>query len=67
MKSVWPLLLAAWLLATLSTAGAIFIGEVMMMTPCTLCWYQRIAMFPLAVILGMATIWYGLFYGNGSY
>lgn len=24
------------------------------MTPCVLCWYQRIAMFPLAVILGIA-------------
>lgn len=58
MKSAWPLLLAAWLLATLSTAGAIFIGEVMLMTPCTLCWYQRIAMFPLALVLGMAS------YGN---
>lgn len=58
MKSAWPLLLAAWLLATLSTAGAVFIGEVMLMTPCTLCWYQRIAMFPLALVLGMAS------YGN---
>ena len=58
MKSAWSLLLGAWLLATLSTAGAIFIGEVMLMTPCTLCWYQRIAMFPLALILGMAS------YGN---
>ena len=55
MKSAWPLLLAAWMLATLSTAGAIFIGEVMLMTPCTLCWYQRIAMFPLTLVLGMAS------------
>lgn len=55
MKSTWPLLLTAWLLALLSTAGALFIGEVMLMTPCTLCWYQRIAMFPLALILGIAS------------
>lgn len=55
MKSAWPLLLTAWLLAFLSTAGALFIGEVMLMTPCTLCWYQRIAMFPLALILGIAS------------
>lgn len=54
MKSPWSLLLAAWLLATLSTAAALFIGEVMHMAPCTLCWYQRIAMFPLTAILGMA-------------
>ncbi len=50
----WPLLLAAWLLALLATGGALFLGEVMGMTPCVLCWYQRIAMFPLVLILGMA-------------
>lgn len=50
----WPLLVAAWLLALLATGGALFLGEVMSMTPCVLCWYQRIAMFPLALILGMA-------------
>lgn len=55
MKSAWPLLLTAWMVALLATAGALFIGEVMLMTPCTLCWYQRIAMFPLALILGIAS------------
>ena len=48
------LLLIAWLLAMTATGSALFIGEVMGMTPCVLCWYQRIAMFPLALILGMA-------------
>ena len=38
----------------MSTFAALFIGEVMGMVPCQLCWYQRILMFPLAVILGMA-------------
>lgn len=54
MKGSWTLLLAAWLVAVIATAGALFIGEVMLMVPCQLCWYQRIAMFPLALILGMA-------------
>lgn len=54
MRSAWALLVAAWMLATLSTAGALFMGEVMGMTPCNLCWFQRIAMFPLVLILGMA-------------
>lgn len=54
MKKAWTLLLLAWLLATTATLGALFIGEVMGMTPCLLCWYQRIFMFPLAIILGMA-------------
>lgn len=44
----------AWLIALVSTLGALFIGEVMGKTPCVLCWYQRIAMFPLALILGIA-------------
>jgi disulfide bond formation protein DsbB len=50
----WSVLLAAWGVALVSTLGALFIGEVMGMTPCLLCWYQRIFMFPLALILGMA-------------
>lgn len=54
MNRAWTLLLSAWLLSVVATAGALFIGEVMGMTPCVLCWYQRIAMFPLAVILGIA-------------
>ena len=54
----WLLLTAAWLLALASTAAALFLGEVMGMVPCRLCWYQRIAMFPLAILLGMAA-WSG--------
>lgn len=50
----WRWLAAAWAVALVSTSAALFIGEVMGMTPCQLCWYQRILMFPLAVILGMA-------------
>jgi len=45
----------AWLIALTATLGALFIGEVMGRTPCVLCWYQRIAMFPLALILGLAS------------
>lgn len=47
-------LLLAWTIALVSTLGALFIGEVMERTPCVLCWYQRIAMFPLSLILGIA-------------
>lgn len=54
MKLNWMILLAAWLVAVTATASALFIGEVMMMVPCQLCWYQRIFMFPLAIVLGMA-------------
>lgn len=50
------LVFIAWLVALVATLGAVFIGEVMGRTPCVLCWYQRIAMFPLALILGTAFI-----------
>lgn len=41
----------AWLLATMATLGALFFSEIMGFAPCVLCWYQRIAMFPLVLIL----------------
>jgi len=50
----WGLLFVAWLCALVSTLAALFIGEIMGQAPCILCWYQRIFMFPLAIILGIA-------------
>ncbi len=47
----WTLVFLAWLLASISTLAALFLGEIMGYTPCVLCWYQRIAMFPLVLIL----------------
>ena len=39
------------MLATVATLGALFFSEVMELPPCTLCWYQRIFMFPLVLVL----------------
>ena len=47
----WTLVFGAWLIATVSTLAALFLGEVMGYAPCVLCWYQRIAMFPLVLVL----------------
>ncbi len=47
----WRFIFASWLVAAISTAGSLFFSEVMDLVPCVLCWYQRIFMFPLAVIL----------------
>jgi disulfide bond formation protein DsbB len=52
----WALLFSAWLIALLSTLGALFSSEIMGLEPCVLCWYQRIAMFPLALMLGFALL-----------
>lgn len=44
------------LIATISTAGSLIFSEILSFPPCTLCWYQRIAMYPLVVILAIG-IW----------
>lgn len=44
----------AWVVALVCTAGSLYLSEVRHFTPCTLCWYQRIGMYPLALILGIA-------------
>lgn len=41
----------AWLVALVATLGSLFFSEVMEFIPCTLCWYQRITMYPLCIIL----------------
>lgn len=53
----WALLFGAWVIALVASLGAIFIGEVLGQEPCNLCWYQRIAMFPLALTLGLACLY----------
>jgi len=47
----WKLVFACWLIATSSTLGALFFSEVMDLPPCVLCWYQRIFIFPLVLLL----------------
>ena len=47
----WLLLLAAWLIVTSATLGSLFFSSVMELPPCLLCWYQRVFMFPLALVL----------------
>ena len=53
-SSAWVWLFFAWLVAVVSTMGSLFFSEVMMFPPCVMCWYQRIFMYPLVVILLLA-------------
>jgi disulfide bond formation protein DsbB len=48
------LLALAWLVALVATLGSLYYSEVRHFIPCNLCWYQRIAMYPLAFVLGVA-------------
>jgi len=49
----WALLFAAWVMVTVATLGSLFFSEVMDVPVCSLCWYQRIAMYPLVLILAV--------------
>lgn len=50
MTTSWYLIFAAWLVACISMAGSLFFSEIMEFPPCSMCWYQRIAMYPLVFI-----------------
>ena len=45
----------AWLVALVATVGSLYFSEVRHFVPCALCWFQRIFMYPLAILLGIAS------------
>lgn len=49
-------LTGAFGIAAVATAGSLTFSEVYHYTPCELCWVQRIAMYPLALLLGIAAV-----------
>src|SRR4030067_1479750 len=60
-NSNWTILFICWLIASISTLGSLFFSEIMQFPPCVLCWYQRICLFPLVLILPV-----GLFHFDKS-
>jgi disulfide bond formation protein DsbB len=42
---------AAWVIALVGTLGSLVFSEIMGLAACTLCWYQRICLYPLVTIL----------------
>ena len=46
----------AWIVALVTTLGSLYYSEVAHFVPCPLCWYQRIAMYPLSVLLLVAAL-----------
>jgi disulfide bond formation protein DsbB len=44
----------AWIMAVVATLGSLYYSQIAHFIPCEYCWYQRIAMYPLALILGIA-------------
>ncbi len=44
------IILGCFLVASIATLGSLFFSEIMEFVPCSLCWYQRIFMYPLVLI-----------------
>jgi len=43
----------AWTVATVATLGSLYLSEGAHFPPCRFCWFQRIAMYPLVVVLAV--------------
>ncbi|CEG23526.1 Disulfide bond formation protein C [Planococcus massiliensis] len=50
------ILLSMWVVALIATAGSLYFSEIRGYTPCTLCWIQRIFMYPLVLVIGIAYV-----------
>ena len=44
----------AWIVAVLATFGSLFLQFFEHLDPCEFCWFQRICMYPLSLLLGIA-------------
>jgi disulfide bond formation protein DsbB len=55
-KQMETLFFSAWGISVIATFGSLFFSEVLMFIPCELCWYQRIFMYPLVLLMGTAII-----------
>lgn len=50
------ILYIAWVQSLVAMSGSLFFSEVMKLPPCILCWYQRILMYPLTVIIAIGIL-----------
>ena len=46
----------AALVALVSTLGSLYLSEIAHFPPCRLCWFQRVAMYPIVVVAGVGAI-----------
>ncbi|EFM10533.1 disulfide bond formation protein DsbB [Paenibacillus curdlanolyticus YK9] len=44
----------AWIVAVVATGSSLYLSDVLDYTPCKLCWFQRIFMYPQVILLGIA-------------
>ncbi|KOP81566.1 disulfide oxidoreductase [Cytobacillus solani] len=53
-RETW--LFVSWAASVLAMFGSLYFSEIRQYEPCTLCWYQRILMYPMVIILGIAVV-----------
>lgn len=53
LKNNFAFIYAAWLISITSIFGSLFFSSILELPPCFLCWYQRIFIFPLGIILAV--------------
>lgn len=46
----------AWTIALIATLGSLYFSEIVGFVPCPFCWYQRFAMYPLVLVLGVGLV-----------
>ncbi|MEX2043300.1 MAG: disulfide oxidoreductase [Patescibacteria group bacterium] len=51
-----PATYVAWTQTLLATSASLYFSEIAGYLPCLLCWYQRIAMYPLVIILAVGIL-----------
>lgn len=50
MNSTSNFVFLSFITASIATLGSLFFSEIMEFIPCSMCWYQRIFMYPLVII-----------------
>lgn len=46
----------SWAVAVVATLGSLYFSEILHYPPCTYCWYSRILMYPLVILIGIAAV-----------
>jgi disulfide bond formation protein DsbB len=46
----------AWGVSLVAMLGSLYLSEIAQLLPCSLCWYQRIVMYPLVLVLGVGML-----------
>lgn len=55
-KKIENSLLVIWTVSLIATLGSLYFSNIRGYEPCTLCWYQRIFMYPIVLIATIAYI-----------